>query len=470
MSDLLALSLIELTDALRTKVASPVDLMREVFLAVDRHNPALCAIVAERDRDQLLHEARSAEQRIARGEGRALEGIPLGVKDLENAAGLPTTHGSRALRGNLARRDSVQVARLRAAGAIVFGKTNIPEFALSGLNKNLLFGATASPWDLTRSSGGSSGGSAAALAGGLLPLVTASDGGGSIRIPGSFVGAVGLKPSFGRIPYGSPTHWDHSASVVCGPISKTVGDAAFFLDLTAGYDASDPTSLPAPGLSYRALVEQPLARSLRIAYSNDLGYAVVQSDVAACVERAARVLSGLGHKLVPLHSPPPDVSRAWHALTGYESGARFGDLLAGHEQELGRATVETWRSTDPMSQRDWGDFAAQRARLVAWCAQLFADCDVLLTPTVPFDPPPRKGPLPSATEGRTQPFASIASLTLPFNLSWHPALTLRAGMSDAGLPVGMQLVAAHHREDLLLQLGRAFEREVPAHPSWPRMA
>jgi len=190
MGDLLSLTLIELCDTLAARRASPVDLMHEVFLAVDRHNPAMRALVAERDRGQLLHEAQLAEQRIASGQGRPLEGVPLGVKDLEDAAGLPTTHGSRPLREKVADRDSTQVARLRAAGAIVFGKTNTPEYGSSAVTKNLLFGATGSPWDNERTPGGSSGGSAAALAGELLPLVTASDGGGSIRIPAAFCGLV----------------------------------------------------------------------------------------------------------------------------------------------------------------------------------------------------------------------------------------------------------------------------------------
>jgi aspartyl-tRNA(Asn)/glutamyl-tRNA(Gln) amidotransferase subunit A len=396
--------------------------------------------------------------------------VPLGVKDLEDAAGLATTHGSRPLRDKVADRDSTQVARLRAAGAIVFGKTNTPEYGSGAVTKNLLFGATSSPWDKQRTPGGSSGGSAAALAGELLPLVTASDGGGSIRIPGSFVGAIGLKPSFGRVPRGPFTHWDHGSTIVYGPISKTVADAALFLDLTAGYASTDAASLPAPAVSYRELLALPLARRLRIGYSPDLGHGVVQSDIAAVVEDGVRALEKLGHTIVPVKSAAPDVAREWSLLTAFEIATIHGELADTHEAELGRGVLEMWRGSDPMRQRSWAKIAAKRAELLAWCGALFADCDVLVTPTVPFDPPPARGPLPRETEGRPQPHGNVATFTIPFNMSWHPALTMRAGLSRAGLPVGLQLVAAHHREDLLLQLGSELERVLPAHPFWPLRA
>ncbi|HEX7668604.1 MAG TPA: amidase, partial [Polyangiaceae bacterium] len=244
MSDLLSLTLTELTETLKSKRASPVDLMKAVFAAVDAKNPSLNAIVAERDREALRKDAKASEERIARGQGGLLEGIPFGVKDLEDAAGLATTHGSKPFEDHVPTRDSTQVARLKAAGAILFGKTNAPEFGTNAITKNVVFGVTRSPWDPERTPGGSSGGSAAALAGEMLPLVTASDGGGSIRIPASFVGAFGLKPSFGRVPRGPFENWFHGATVCYGPLTKTVEDGALFLDVVAGYDAHDPTSLP----------------------------------------------------------------------------------------------------------------------------------------------------------------------------------------------------------------------------------
>ena len=182
----------------------------------------------------------------------------------------------------------MQVARLRAAGAIVVGKTNVPEFGHTAITKNLLFGESRNPWNLERTPGGSSGGSAAAIAGGVVSLVTASDGGGSVRLPASFTGCFGLKPSFGRIPHESDL-WVMDDTAAYGPLTRTVEDAALFLDLAAGPDPRDPNSLPHPGISYRAVLAD-LPRGLRVGYSPDLGYAVVQSDVAEVALRGGALL------------------------------------------------------------------------------------------------------------------------------------------------------------------------------------
>src|SRR5262245_16443093 len=198
--ELVTLTLTELCETLHRRRASPVELMQAVLARIDETNPDLNAVCSRRDAEACLADARDAEARIARGEARALEGIPLGVKELEHAAGLPATQASPLFADRIASTDSVQVARLKAAGAIVVGKTNAPEFGAPAYTKNRLYGVTRSPWNLALSPGGSSGGSSAAMAAAVLPLVTAGDGGGSIRIPASFTGCFGLKTSYGRIP------------------------------------------------------------------------------------------------------------------------------------------------------------------------------------------------------------------------------------------------------------------------------
>jgi len=203
VSNPIALSLVDLTAQLHARKLSPVELMDAVLARIDATNPTLNAVVALHDRERLRAQAREAEARIARGEGRPLEGVPLGVKDLEDTAGLITSHGSVPYKNNRVEHDSVQVERLRAAGAIPIGKTNAPEFGVTAITKNLVFGVTRSPWNPERTPGGSSGGSAAVLAGCIVPLVTASDGGGSTRIPASFVGAfanpqAAAQQAFGR--------------------------------------------------------------------------------------------------------------------------------------------------------------------------------------------------------------------------------------------------------------------------------
>ena len=466
--ELLRPSLLEIGAALAERRVSPVELMQETLDRIAATQETLNAVVATRPEDELLADARAAEARIARGEARPLEGIPLGVKDLEDAAGLVTTHGSQLFRdAPPVESDSTQVARLKRAGAIVVGKTNAPEFGHTAITRNLVFGVTRSPWNPELTPGGSSGGASAAIAGHVLPLATASDGGGSIRIPASFTGTFGLKTSFGRIPKSPREYFDHGTTSVYGPLTKTVADAALLLDLTCGPDARDPSSLPHPGLSYREVLDQPFEKKLRIAVSLDLAYAVVQSDVAQAFEEAVRVFEKLGHTLVELKGGPPDATAHWAILNAYELAGRIASELEGREAEVTRGLMEGMRWAANVTPRWWGDFERLRAGVVNWAADVFAEHDLLLTPTVPYDPPPAKGPLSTETEGRRQPTAGVAAFTIPFNLSWHPAASVRMGLSRAGLPMGLHIVGPHHRDDLVLRAARAFERERPWHPEWP---
>ena len=468
MHELLELSLVDLTETLRARRASPVELMEAVFDRIDETNGDLNAVVAMYDRERLLAEARDAETRIQRGEARPLEGVPLGVKDLEDADGLVTSEGSLPFKDNVATRDSTQVARLRAAGAIVIGKTNAPEFGYTAITKNLVYGVTRNPWDLTRTPGGSSGGSSATMSGCVLPLVTASDGGGSIRIPASWTGTFGLKVSFGRIPRGPTEHWGYQDTSVYGPLTKTVEDGALFLDQVVGISPYDPVSLPHPGISYREVVRQGLPERLRIAYSPDLGYAVVQSDIAEAVYDAARTFEKLGHTFEEIEGGPPPLGREWGTFGSFELAAKLHHLLPEHEDKFGRSFLAGLKTAWHMTPERFGENQRQRMRLNQWCAELFESYDLLVTPTLSYDPPPAKGPFPSETEGRRQPLLGAGAFTIPFNLSWHPAATVRAGLSRAGLPIGLQIVGPRYRDDLVLQAARAFERERPWHPSWPK--
>jgi aspartyl-tRNA(Asn)/glutamyl-tRNA(Gln) amidotransferase subunit A len=467
MNELLTLTLVDLVDRLRRRKASPVELMEAVLARIDETHADLNAVVVRRDPEQCLAEARLAEERLASGKGRPLEGIPLGVKELEQVAGLPWTECSPLFADRIGTEDSVQVERLKAAGAIVVGKTNAPEFGAPAYSKNRIHGATRSPWNLEVTPGGSSGGSSAAIAGGVVPLVTAGDGGGSIRIPASFTGAFGLKTSFGRVPRGPFAEWEYDDTSVAGPLTKTVEDAALQLDLCCGASPCDPNSLPHPGLSYVAALREELPAGTRFGYSPDLGYAVVQSDVAAVVEEAARAFAKLGHKLVSIADGPPKLGVEWGLLGAFNLLSRLHAYLPEREGEFTRAFARSLHAGRGMTPERWGAIARRRAELNAWCAGLFERVDLLLTPTVPYDPPPAKGPFPEETEGRRQPPAGVASFTIPFNLSWHPAATVRAGLSRRGLPVGLQIVGPRHRDDLVLRASLAFQRERPWHPHWP---
>jgi aspartyl-tRNA(Asn)/glutamyl-tRNA(Gln) amidotransferase subunit A len=462
------MSLVDLTGRIAARELSPVEVMKATLRRIEATNETLNAFVALRDPEILLREARAAEERIARGDGRALEGIPLGVKDLEDVAGMVTSHGCKVFCDNIAADDSIHVARLRANGAIVVGKTNAPEFGYTALTKNLLFGVTRNPWNLDRTPGGSSGGSSAAIAGGVIPLATASDGGGSIRIPASFTGCFGLKPSYGRIPRGPDRLWTTGDTAVLGPLTRTVEDAAFYLDLVAGPHPFDPNSLPHPGLSYRSALRR-LPGALRFAFSADLGYAAVQQDIGRVVADAARVFEQLGHVVEPIQGGPPESAYDWGMLGAFELFGELEPLLLEREEDFGRAFVKSLRTGSGMTPSQWTAARRRREEVNRWCAELFEKHDLLLTPTVPYDPPPARGPFPEDLAGKPMPIAGAASFTIPFNLSWHPAATVRAGFSDAHLPVGLQIVGPRHRDDLVLQAAFAFEQARPWAHCWPEI-
>jgi aspartyl-tRNA(Asn)/glutamyl-tRNA(Gln) amidotransferase subunit A len=239
------------------------------------------------------------------------------------------------------------------------------------------------------------------------------------------------------------------------------------MDQVVGVSPHDPNSLPHPGLSYLDAVRQPLPKSVRIGYSPDLGYAVVQSDVAAAVAEAVKVFERLGNPIERVQGGPPQLGREWGVIGSFELATQLHTYLPEHEERFGRSFLWAVKTGWHMTPEAWGNAARLRSTLNDWCAQLFEQVDLLVTPTVPYDPPPAKGPFPEETEGRPQILAGVASFTIPFNLSWHPAATVRVGLSRSRLPMGMQIVGPRHRDDLVLQAARAFERQRPWHPQWP---
>ena len=468
--DLRFASAAELARVIQRGELSPVDLMQFTLERLEQVNPRLNAFVAYHPRESLLEQARAVAERLARKEEVGpLAGLPLGVKDLEDTVGLPTTHGSLVFRDHgPAQRDTIQVRRLKQAGAIVVGKTNTPEFGYTAFTSNRVFGPTRNPWNLERTPGGSSGGSAAAVAGGLVPLATASDGGGSVRIPAAFTGLVGLKPSQGRIPWGPEEALRFSHCIVSGPLTRSVEDAALWLDVTVGPHAEDPFSLPHPGVSYREVIRRPPPR-LRIAYSMTLGYAQPAQSITTAVESALRTLEKSGHAVEPVEIQIHDIVLDWARLMAVEDYAFHG--VHFRDEELldpgYRVGVELAKQLRPA---DLGDVLRLRNRLVATFEEVFARYDVLATPTTATEPFAAEGPIPFEIDGRpvTTPGGAIA-YTYPFNFSGHPAISLRAGRSATGLPIGIQFVAARFREDLLLQLAAEFEQIQPWANDWPNL-
>jgi len=467
-------SMLQAAADIRLGAYTATDLLERCIAEIEAHNEALNAFV-HLDLDGARAAAAAVDARIAGGEEVGpLAGVPFGVKDLEDCAGMPTSHGSLLYAGaGPVTEDSIHVARLRAAGAIPIGKTAAPEFGTLQFTRSKALGVTRNPWDLTRTPGGSSGGSAAAVAAGLVPFCTGSDGGGSTRIPAAFSGLVGMKPSMGRIP--DPTA-DPSQTAVYGVEVTTVRDAARHLDVVSGPDDRDKLSLPAPRQSFEHAIDTLEVSGLRLGWSLDLGFAVVDPEVAELTRAAAEVLAdAVGVALVEVDVALTDPVRTWlgaGALSDWLSVSGF-DVYPDRLDELTPAVVQALEATVDRPMRTLVKPVRRRLQLEREVAALFEQVDVLLTPTAAVPAFAAEGPPPAtiAGEDMVERFGTAAgAMNVPFtmvaNLCWNPACSVPAGAVSDGLPVGLQIMGRRHADDVVLRLARLFELARP----WPRHA
>lgn len=463
-------SILELAELIRSRQISPLELMEETIKRIEALNPVLNAFVSFRTQEA-IDEARALTEHLASGdEPGPLSGIPLGVKDLEDVKGMVTSFGSTPYRDNVAQKDSIQVARLKGAGAIVVGKTNTPEFGYTGFTKNRLYGVTRNPWNTERTPGGSSGGSAAAVAAGMVPMATGSDAGGSIRIPASYAGCFGLKPSYGRIPLTFAPFFHNSPGpfpflqmhglFTLGPLTRTVSDAALYLDGAAGNHPSDPDALPSPDQSFLESLKN-IPRGLKIAFSPTLGYARVEKDVMVLVEKAVRCFEEMGHRVELWEGTLPDASEAWSMLMDSELYVQLHQDLERNRKEMGRTLVKSLDQAQSYSLKDYIKAQKVRTGITRIMGELFQRFNLLLTPTMPTEAFGAEGPPPSEIDGHPIPLLGAVAFTYPFNLSGHPAASVPAGLTKNGLPAGLQIIAPLQRDDLVLQASYAYELARP---------
>jgi aspartyl-tRNA(Asn)/glutamyl-tRNA(Gln) amidotransferase subunit A len=395
-----------------------------------------------------------------------LAGVPFAVKDLEDCAGMPTTRGSRwYASGPVADRDALHVARFRAAGAIPIGKTTTPEFGAWGYTASPLLGVTRNPWGHDRTPGGSSGGTAAAVSAAMMPFGTASDGGGSIRGPASSCGLPGLKPTYGRVPTFGVTR--HAQNAVNFALATTVADTALLFDVAVGPDPRDRTSLPHPNLVYADAIEQLDVRGLRATWSTDLGFVVVDPEVAAITSGAAASLveaAELRHTDVAVRLD--DFIRIYAFMEEADQFVDVPDDWEDRLDELDPLVVDGWRRARTITLPTFARVERDRRNLELRVAELFEHTDVLLTPTNACPPFSAEGPMPTAIGGRPCHAGHAALLTMLANVVNLPSITLPAGLTADGLPVGLMVTAARHREDVCLRLARIWEQHAP----WPHHA
>lgn len=445
-----------LVEELRRGARSPVEELEATLAAVDAS--ALNAF-SHLDPDAALDAARNADVSLPFG------GVPIGVKELDAVRGWPATEASVVLKDRVSPHDSTMVQRLRGAGGVLFGLTTSSEFGGVNLTRTHLNGVTRNPWNPEQTPGGSSGGAAAAVAGGLMTIGTGGDGGGSIRIPSGFTGLLGLKHTYGRIPKG-PNMCVGSLTAVLGCLARSARDAARWLDVCNGFDPRDPYSLPRVE-GWEAGLDTHELRGRRVAIAPDLGVAVVHPEVVELVRGHGEQLArDAGLEIVDVEVKLPELSLEW-ALSGLaEVRKDLGDRYPECAPEL---TFEISFGLEIAQQMYDLDARAKieehRIRTNEAMADLFERVDFVIAATNPDVAFAAEGPLPSNFNGVEAGFGNNGALTIPANIYGSPAISIPVGTSR-GLPVGMQVLARHHCEALLLDLARVVERERP----WPLVA
>jgi Asp-tRNA(Asn)/Glu-tRNA(Gln) amidotransferase A subunit family amidase len=454
-ADLCYLDATELARRIRARELSSVEATRAHLERIAAVNPRLNAIVTMADR--AMDDAKDADAALARGEIRGpLHGVPITIKDCFDTAGVRTTRGSKLFADHTPRADATAVTRLKDAGAIVLGKTNMPEFALWWESDNLVFGRTLNPWNAERIAGGSTGGEAAALAAGLTALGLGSDVGGSIRQPAHCCGVVGLKPTHGRVPLTG--HWPATLLrfMHAGPLARTVRDLALGLRVLAEPDGHDPYAVPVP---LSSLPDAPASlRGLRVGVTWDGGAAPVEAAVRATVDRAASRLAELGCHVEPARIPALEYCD-WNALTmtiyGVEGGAYLGPIIGSRVSELHPA-LQRRLAFKVTSLDDYVHAMAECDRLKHDMRRFFGDFDLLLGPCSPMAPHAH-GLVDLNVEGKPVPGRHVMRATLPWDVTGSPALAMAFGWSPDRLPIAIQLIGRHYDEATVLGVGLALE-------------
>lgn len=461
------LSASEISQAYRDRTLSPVEVVDAIIGRIESVDPivnAYVTVTAESAREQ----ARAAEDRFFRGdELPPLYGVPVSVKDLEETAGVRTTYGSMKFRDHVPDTDAPIWERLKNVGAILVGKTTTPEFGNGVTTDSELTGITRNPWALDRSAGGSSGGAGVAAAAGLAPIATGSDGGGSIRVPSSFCGVVGLKPSAGRIPF-NDEHQAWEAVTTTGPMARTVTDVALALSATHGPHPFDPYALLETGIDFTAGLANASLSGLRIAFSPDLGRGPVANETARVVrelvDRIDRDNGGNVHSVdIDLPEPVDYFWSYWSPIIALEI---VDDLLDGRIDDAARAEYAVIPRAEKLSSLDYAKtFLTARTEIHHTFARVFLEHDILIWPTTstPAFLHPGIHGYPTEIDGRPvlDPFTENQMLTEAIAHAGYPAISIPAGFTVDGLPVGLQIAAGHGKDALVLQAAAAIEA---AHP------
>lgn len=448
----------EMLAAVREKRISARELLDLHLDRIEEVNPQVNALVSL-DPERAREQASAADDRLARGEEVGpLHGLPFAFKDTHQVAGWRTTFGSPILADNVPDTDELLVERIRRAGVVVIGRTNVPEFAAGSHTFNPVFGTTYNPFDLGRSAGGSSGGAAAALATGMVALADGSDMGGSLRNPASFNNVVGLRPGLGRVPEW-PLYNAWETTSVEGPMARNVADLALLLSVIAGPDPRVPLALETPGRVFAEPRGGTLS-GLRVAMSADLGGAFdVDRRVRAVLEAQRQVFEDAGAHVADAHPDLHEAEETFRTLRAWHLHAKLGRVLAENPGGMKDSLADNIRAGEPLTGADVARAYAQRTALGERMRRFFEDYDVLVMPVSQVPPFPADQEYPADIDGRVQStYLDWMRSAYFVTVTGCPAISVPAGFTDDGLPVGIQIVAPHSAERRLLEVAHAFEQ------------
>ncbi len=448
---------LELRRLVATRAVSPVDLTERALSRAEASQATLNAFCHLMP-DEARAAARRSEAAVMRGEALGLlHGLPVSVKDLIAVASAPYASGSRAMAGNIAAADAPSVERLRAAGAVIIGKTTTSEFGAKPVGDSPLTGITRHPWDLEKTPGGSSAGAAASVAAGITPFAVGTDGGGSLRIPASLTGLVGLKAQFGRVPV-----WPTSATPTLahvGSLARNVADAALLTTAISGHDPRDPFAVAGPVPDLLGAAQASVA-GLRVAWSATLGYARPDPDVAAIARTAAMALADQGAVVEEVETVfEADPADLWTAEFYAGIGTRLRGILETRRDLLDPAVADVLDAALAQDMRGYYETVFARYALRDRMVRFFVDHDVLLSPTLPISSLEAGRNIPEGLGDRS--LVSWAFYTYPFNLTGQPAASVCVGLAADGMPVGLQIVGRTLGEADVVRTASAIERTQP---------
>ena len=458
-SSLAFLPAAEVARLVRAREASPVEVLDACLAQVERHNPAINALVTPNPRAR--EEAEALERRIAAGEDAGpLAGVPVGIKDVTEVAGCRTTYGSPLFADHVPSEDALVVRRLRQAGALIVGKTNTPEFAAGGNTFNPVFGRTRNPWNPERSAGGSTGGGAAGLATGMFALAQGTDLGGSLRIPASFCGVVGLRPQVGLVPtWPQDFLWDPMQ--VTGVMGRTAECVAVGLQAVAGASDFAPLAQPTDGRDFAAAVRGADARGLRVAYCRDIAGIGIDADVERVCREAAFSLRSAGATVDEIELDLAYGRKAFLALRGLWFVSQLYPHL-DRVEHFGPNVANNVRAGLAVTTRELAEAEAARRRIWERFRELFGRYDHLLTPTMAVPPFPVTENYPQTVGGREmETYVDWIAPTFVLSLTGLPVASVPAGVDAAGMPVGLQIVAPPRGEERALALAAVVQRLRP---------